>query len=1026
MDEAQSLDELARLLEEISQSPYNVSLHAQYIRLADTTEGMEAEALSAREMMSNFLLCCERVWIPVVEKKRATADLNTAKGIFQVLDLYVRAELDYLSIPLLLQHLEFIVEKHAQYSSGAAERPEGLGDILTTDWTREEISNIVGKGIEHLTQSHLLWDIQRDWEMSQLEASATEDRASLVERVQLLHLTRLRQPHSTLEDTAQSYSTFTTNYKPPAEYESLLVSASKIRSQGTKAYERRESFETSLVQGNNSLDTFARYIAAERRARYPDLFVLKGVYERAIAETSKQHFEGDAGAEAALRAFWIGYCDTLRLHEAADEEMELQVLKRATKSVPGSGEVWARYIRYLERVVNSQDAPADRGSASDVYDKAMSTNLIHLDSEQIVPLILAWAGHERRRIEAGIADEEAFATLINALQQGISLVRKASPTGDPRFRLEKNLADIYLRLADLPDQGAEVWHQTARHLKSSYLAWTSYIDILTKQDKHDAARAVYKDIHTKNLDWPEVIWDAWLTFEHLYGTVQDIEYCLDRIEKAQYQVNMRRAKEAEKASYQAAQMAVEQQAASAPVAEAIQTHSGSTDQQQAVAMDVDAPLLELDLSKKRKAESEPTPPAESHKKAKTIPSPPLKRDRENCTVFVSDLPDSVTEDDLTALFKDCGKIREVKITKLPSALVATVEFNERDSVPAALTKDKKRVVEQEISVHLAWKSTLYVTNFPEKSDDASIRELFGKYGTLFDVRWPSKKFKNTRRFCYVQYTSPGAAQEALLLHGLELEPGLALNVYTSNPGRRKERTDQDANEKEVYVAGLSKFTAKDDLVKIFKTYGPVKDVRMATFDDGHCKGFAFIEFEDEGHAQAALAANNYELKKRRIAVTMANQKVRSGFSKRADERNRSVRVRGLPPATQEGLLHQTFEKLAPIKRVEVFQAKGEAVVELQSAADVGKLLLRTEAVEYEGHVLQLSEEISEQAVRSTVPSARAGGLFVPRSAASRPRAGLGHSRGPKKPPNNVGTVASASSSQPSQGKGQDDFRKMLG
>lgn len=29
-----------------------------------------------------------------------------------------------------------------------------------------------------------------------------------------------------------------------------------------------------------------------------------------------------------------------------------------------------------------------------------------------------------------------------------------------------------------------------------------------------------------------------------------------------------------------------------------------------------------------------------------------------------------------------------------------------------------------------------------------------QYGTIFDVRWPSKKFKATRRFCYVQFTSP--------------------------------------------------------------------------------------------------------------------------------------------------------------------------------------------------------------------------------------------------------------------------------
>lgn len=29
-----------------------------------------------------------------------------------------------------------------------------------------------------------------------------------------------------------------------------------------------------------------------------------------------------------------------------------------------------------------------------------------------------------------------------------------------------------------------------------------------------------------------------------------------------------------------------------------------------------------------------------------------------------------------------------------------------------------------------------------------------QHGDIFDVRWPSKKYKSTRRFCYVQYTSP--------------------------------------------------------------------------------------------------------------------------------------------------------------------------------------------------------------------------------------------------------------------------------
>lgn len=47
-------------------------------------------------------------------------------------------------------------------------------------------------------------------------------------------------------------------------------------------------------------------------------------------------------------------------------------------------------------------------------------------------------------------------------------------------------------------------------------------------------------------------------------------------------------------------------------------------------------------------------------------------------------------------------------------------------MPAALTKDKKRINEHEIAVHLAWKSTLYVTNFPESAGDPYLRNVFGK------------------------------------------------------------------------------------------------------------------------------------------------------------------------------------------------------------------------------------------------------------------------------------------------------------
>lgn len=46
--------------------------------------------------------------------------------------------------------------------------------------------------------------------------------------------------------------------------------------------------------------------------------------------------------------------------------------------------------------------------------------------------------------------------------------------------------------------------------------------------------------------------------------------------------------------------------------------------------------------------------------------------------------------------------------------------------------------------------------------------------------------------------------------------GIKLIVYISDPGRKKSRTDAGANNKELYVQGLSKFVKEADLRKLFE------------------------------------------------------------------------------------------------------------------------------------------------------------------------------------------------------------------
>jgi len=158
----------------------------------------------------------------------------------------------------------------------------------------------------------------------------------------------------------------------------------------------------------------------------------------------------------------------------------------------------------------------------------------------------------------------------------------------------------------------------------------------------------------------------------------------------------------------------------------------------------------------------------------------------------------------------------------------------------------------------------------------------------------------------------------------------------------------------------------------------------------------------------------------------------TGFGRKADTRNRSLRIRDLPENTEEGLLQQAVEKLASVNRLEVFSDRHEAVVEFQTAADAARLILLPDPLDFNGVRLRFSEGEDAPAKARKAPAV-GGGIFIPRSAASRPRAGLGRARNP--PPTAAGgapaAAAETASQTPSggkaqtQGKAQDDFRKML-
>ena len=63
-----------------------------------------------------------------------------------------------------------------------------------------------------------------------------------------------------------------------------------------------------------------------------------------------------------------------------------------------------------------------------------------------------------------------------------------------------------------------------------------------RQGDYNEARKVFTKVAKSPLDWPEMLWEAWLSFEHSHGSAKEVQNALDVVERVRTQVEARRAK----------------------------------------------------------------------------------------------------------------------------------------------------------------------------------------------------------------------------------------------------------------------------------------------------------------------------------------------------------------------------------------------------------------------------------------------------------------------------------------------------
>ncbi|KAL2128197.1 hypothetical protein VTI74DRAFT_9533 [Chaetomium olivicolor] len=958
-------------------------------------------------------------WVEFVDHQLREA--NDLEARVRVVETFRRATLaEPGSIKVWMAYCEYFWSLYTDCQLGSdAGWPPDEQQIGRETFTLDAALNLWQEGYEavqyRLSDSHELWNRWVSLEMELLRRTATE---AGVRRITHLFKNRLVVPHATWDATSQMFSSFLSEYNRQA-YESEMQQVTRNAKDAKRLYDLRDPWETKLARAAKSGDAAAlratmreyidweiRLLKSKKDARdaIVNFQICQGLFSRALT-----------GVLAADEDTWLNFVVLIstthtdlkagRSHVRASLVPNmLDVLQRAVRHIPWSGPLWARYILAAEEAgLSFTDIERIKHAATD------SAQLDRDGMTGVLEMYSAWCGYLKRSAMDPNATEEAVDVAEVGLPSALEDVRHwgkrkygEAYQGDPDYRLEKILIQFLTEKKDDIENARAVWDELSRlelHANSydfwlNWYLWEMMVFTAARTKTRSptpatlsqglrvptfATRVFTRALKVRTVDWPERIMEVYLKHCNDYEHAETLREAQDTIYKTRKGVAKRREREAAQAT-QAAQAAQAAQQQAARATEADQPMADVVD-----GVDAGSP------SSKRKREPTPGEDDAGNKRAKSEAhnSEELKRDRENTSVWVTNLPKDATQTKLKQFFREYGHINNIDLQKRDDAAIALVEFRSPDDARSALLRDSKYFGNHVVQVSAATDCTLFVTNYPPEADEQYLRGLFKHCGEIYSIRFPSLKYNTKRRFCYVTFRDRAAAAAATKLDGKPLESGkYKLLAKFSDPAARQQRHGAQAEERELHVVNLPRGTSEDDVRGLFAKAGKVVSVRVPRNMAGQSHGTAFVVMETKDEAQNAIKkldklifgqhpikvelsrppVNKVTATSRASAADGATPENGSPASPRpssssgpganptpAEISARTIAVLNVPDTMNDARLRSVLSSATadrfPIVKLVLHPNHGGAVIEFGDAAAAGKA-----ALAIDGYEILLSEE----------------------------------------------------------------------
>jgi squamous cell carcinoma antigen recognized by T-cells 3 len=867
----------------LSQNPHSYESHAELIKLlhkafvdhvypptSPDAHGnphdfdLLHDLRTAREAMDKIFAIGEDLWAEWIQDESMLAKTIDEKIL--VMEKCSKAVTEeYGSVKLWVVFGEWLFHTYRLYNESPGEGSADLSeeermvgmDIFSWKIVLDTWQQGAEDTMQRMNDSHLVWNRYIELLIRDLSQSRSEDR---ITQVRSLFDARLQTPHADWDGTFQIFSTFVSTYIN-SRYEEVMVAANR-KATGAKAkWEARTILETALQQAQEVGDRVAEYAAFANYVQWERTVEKRKVLSFELTNVLYQRAELRFPSHPELWEDHILYLIE-EGHANRISQNSLPTLDRATRHCPWSGALWAQYL------LNSEREGHTFSQIEGIKHKATNTGLLDVGGiEEVIKVHTAWCTYLRRRaFQADSTDEDldvaevGIRSSIENLQDLAARKFGGGSNADPMFRLER----IYIKFLSESgswDTARETFRGLIKKQRDSWEFWLQYYmwemscwakfipreknedgDVSRKTPVPQYATAVLRQaVQIQTLDWPEKVMSAYITHCEDHEDVEELQMAIVEVRKMEKVIARRREFEALEVAKKA-----EAEAALAP------QHVGT------MPFVADAPTAAS--GKRKRDEDEPHPEASKKSKGGELDSinedldgkaelpasseKHIKRDRENATILVENLPENVTETKIRQFFRDCGTINTLKLVR-QNGTSAVIEFDDKQAALFAQTRDGKDFDGQTLQVQLGSGSTIFVSNFPPTADEVHIRDLFDRFGEIVDVRFPSLKYNTHRRFCYVQFKLNSQAQAATELDGQQMDDNLKLVAKISNPAVKQDRSGAMEEGREVYCRNLHWNASEEDVKYLFSRYGEVESVRIPRNVAGKSKGFCFIVFSSQ-------------------------------------------------------------------------------------------------------------------------------------------------------------------------------------